>query len=237
MKIVNLTQYFDEMGYDWEKDKEELYHILEYTKTRPKKDPPELYIPSAGTEQTFLIKCIAENMKAKTFFEIGTGRGTSCYAVSLLESVEEIVTVDIVSHYTKKNEAINSRPVVVSNADLYDMIKFDQKSKIKFKHVSEMPYIIGEYEEEVDVAFIDGNHSDYDIVYQDYLNCKKIVRPGGIIIFDDYHDERFVVKKVVDDIIQKDQVKDATLVRLVGHLFETNNRRDNCGIVVMRVGE
>ena len=47
------------------------------------------------------------------------------------------------------------KPAVVSNADLYDMIKFDQKEKIKFKHTSEMPYIIGEYEEEIDLAFID----------------------------------------------------------------------------------
>ena len=86
------------------KDRQDLEHILELTKTRPKQNPPEKYTPGAGTEQTFFMKAIASHIDARKFFEIGTGRGTACYAISLLDSVEEVITVDIVSHY-KKNEA------------------------------------------------------------------------------------------------------------------------------------
>ena len=53
------------------------------------------------------------------------------------------------------------------------MIKFEEKDKIRFKHVSELPYIVEDHEEEMDLAFIDGNHTDYDIVMKTILNCKK----------------------------------------------------------------
>ena len=235
MNKISVVDYFNDIGYDWQKDRQDLEHILELTKTRPKENPPEKYTPGAGTEQTFFMKAIASQIGAKKFFEVGTGRGTACYAISLLDSVEEIITVDIVSHYQKKNEAINSKPAVVSNADLYDMIKFDQKEKIKFKHTSEMPYILDEYEEEVDLAFIDGNHSDYNIVMQDYINCRKLLKPGGVLVFDDYHMSKFIVKKVVDDILKEDPDLDATLVCLKGHIFDTDHRTEESGMVLIKL--
>ena len=235
MKTVGVLEYFENIKYNWEKDKENLEHILGLTKTRPKENPPEGYVPSAGHEQTYLIKAIAESMNVKKFFEIGTGRGTACYAVSLLSDIDEIVTVDIVSHYQKKNEAINSKPVVVSTSDLYDLIRFDEKQKIKFKHISEMPYLLEEYEDEIDMSFIDGNHDDYDTVMQDYLNCKKVTKPGGVIIFDDYHPEKFIVRKVVQDVLEQDPSLDATLVCVTGHIFQTDKRKDDSGMVVVKV--
>lgn len=235
MKTVSVVEYFEEMGYDWKNDRDSIEHILELTKTRPKNNPPEKYVPSAGVEQTYLVKAIAESLGVKNYFEIGTGRGTSCYAVSLLPHVENIITVDIVSHFTKKNEAINSKPVVVSNADLYEMIKFEEKDKIRFKHVSELPYIVEDHEEEMDLAFIDGNHTDYDIVMQDYLNCKKVLKPGGTVIFDDYHPEKFIVKKVVHDILEQDKSIEATLVCVTGHIFETDKKKTDSGMVVFKV--
>lgn len=35
-----------------------------------------------------------------------------------------------------------------------------------------------------DVIYIDGNH-DYDVVRQDFENCRRAVRHGGLIVFDD----------------------------------------------------
>ncbi len=110
MKTVGVLEYFENIKYNWEKDKDNLEHILGLTKTRPKKNPPEGYVPSAGHEQTYLIKAIAENMNVKKFFEIGTGRGTACYAVSLLSNIDEIVTVDIVSHYQKRMKLSTQSP-------------------------------------------------------------------------------------------------------------------------------
>ena len=50
MKTVSVVEYFEEMGYDWKSDRDSIEHILELTKTRPKNNPPEKYVPSAGVD-------------------------------------------------------------------------------------------------------------------------------------------------------------------------------------------
>ena len=101
MKVTNLKDYFERIGYDWENDKEKLSLICNFTKTRidPSKNAGEM---SFGSEQCFLVKSVARDMKAQKFFEIGTGRGTACYSVALEDTIEEVYTIDIVSHFQKK---------------------------------------------------------------------------------------------------------------------------------------
>ena len=60
------------------------------------------------------------------------------------------------------------------------MIPFDAKEKIKFKHV-EIPFFEDEMESEFDIAFIDGNHTDVDIIMNDFRIANKLVRDGGVI--------------------------------------------------------
>ena len=98
-----------------------------------------------------------------------------------------------------------------------------------------MPYLLEEYEDEIDMSFIDGNHDDYDTVMQDYLNCKRVTKPGGVIIFDDYHPEKFIVRKVVQDVLEQDSSLDATLVCVTGHIFQTDKRKDDSGMVVVKI--
>jgi predicted O-methyltransferase YrrM len=55
---------------------------------------------------------------------------------------------------------------------------------------------------EIDILFIDGDHS-YSGTTQDFNNYKDLVVSGGYIVFDDYHDYQYSpeVKPAVDDII------------------------------------
>jgi predicted O-methyltransferase YrrM len=55
---------------------------------------------------------------------------------------------------------------------------------------------------EIDILFIDGDHS-YHSVIQDFNNYKDLVISGGYIVFDDYNDSQYSpeVKPAVDDII------------------------------------
>lgn len=55
---------------------------------------------------------------------------------------------------------------------------------------------------EIDVLFIDGDHS-YDGVVKDFEMYSTMVKPGGYIIFDDYNDYQYSpeVKTAVNDII------------------------------------
>ena len=232
MKITNLKEYFERINYDWKADLNKLSTICHFTKSRhdPNKQEGQM---SFGAEQCFLVKSIVSNIGANKFFEIGTGRGTACYSVSLEETIEEIVTVDIVSHYQKKKEAIGYREAIVSNSDLYEMIPFEEKEKIKFKHTSEVPFFIQEFIGEFDVAFIDGDHTNTNIIRNDFELCNKMVRDGGIILFDDYHPEKFAVKEVADKILEENPNFKAELVCFHGHLFDEDRKVENNGILVV----
>ena len=163
MLITNLNDFFDKVNYSWQSDLEKMKIINHFTKTRVDPNKQEGFM-SYGGEQSFLVKSIAAHVGAKKFFEIGTGRGTACYSVALESNIDEVVTVDIVSHFQKKKEAIGYREAIVSNDDLYQLIPFEEKAKIKFRHVSEIPSLIDELEDEFDLAFIDGNHTDEKII-------------------------------------------------------------------------
>ena len=128
----NVEEYFNSISYDYQNDQDNLKDILRLTKTRVD-DTKESFEFVYGMEQTFFIKSLAENIFAENFFEIGTGRGTSCYALSLVDKIKNITTVDIIPHIQKKYEAINFKPAIVSNLDLYELIQIPQKEKINFK--------------------------------------------------------------------------------------------------------
>ena len=233
MKTTGLLEYFDKVGYDWNEDRENLSTICHFTKTRidPNKEEGQM---SFGAEQCFLVKAVANHIKAEKFFEIGTGRGTACYSVALEDTVEEIVTIDIVSHFQKKREAIGYKEAIVSNDDIYQMIPFAEKHKIKFKHVSEVPFFEDELEDEFDLAFIDGNHTDIEVIENDFRIANKLVRDGGVILFDDYHPTKFAVKQVIDKILAENANFEAELVCFHGHLFDEERKVDDTGIVVVK---
>lgn len=232
MKITNLEDYFKQIGYEWKDDLNKLSTICHFTKTRvnPNKNEGDM---SFGAEQCFLVKAVANHLKAERFFEIGTGRGTACFSVALEETIEEIITIDIVSHFQKKNEAIGYRSAVVSNEDIYQLIPFEEKEKIKFKHVSEVPFFIDEMEDEFDLAFIDGNHTDVNVIMNDFNVANKMVRDGGVILFDDYHPSKFAVKEVVNQILADNPTFKSELVCFHGHLFEQERKVTDTGIVVV----
>jgi predicted O-methyltransferase YrrM len=232
MNTISLKEYFNKVGYNWKEDLNKLSTICHFTKTRvdPNKEEGTM---SFGAEQCFLVKAVARSIGAKKFFEIGTGRGTACYSVALEDSIDEVVTIDIVSHFQKKKEAIGYKEAIVSNDDIYQMIPFDEKEKVKFKHTSEVPFFVDEMEGEFDIAFIDGNHTDVDIIVNDFTVCNKLVRTGGVILFDDYHPNRFAVKEVVDKVLEENPDFRAELICFHGHLFEPGRKADDYGILMV----
>ena len=232
MRVTNLEEYFERIGYDWNNDFENLKTICHFTKTRVDPNKTEGHM-SYGAEQCFLVKAVANTLQASKFFEIGTGRGTACYSVALEDTVDEIITIDIISHFQKKKEAIGYKEAIVSNDDLYNMIPFPEKEKIKFKHVSEVPFFEDELEDEVDLAFIDGNHTDVSVIENDFRIANKLVREGGVILFDDYHPTKFAVKQVVDKILAENANFKAELVCFHGHLFDKDRSATDNGIMIV----
>tara|TARA_R110002110_G_scaffold137526_1_gene322673 strand:+ start:145 stop:873 length:729 start_codon:yes stop_codon:yes gene_type:complete len=232
LKAVNLKDFFDKTGYDWKKDEETMRVVCGLTKTRPK-DGIEEFRFTDGHEQAFFMKALAEHYESKNFFEIGTGRGTACYTLALLDKIKEIVTIDVVPHDKKKPEAINYKPVMVSNADLYDMIPFEQKNKISFNMRKELPRLLEESRESFDLCFIDGDHDNHRVIIEDYYFCTKILKEGGIIVFDDYHPTRFSIKSIVDRILETDPKLNSFLILHSGHIFEPSKAATDRGMVVL----
>lgn len=222
IETLSLSEYFDTINYEvTDLDLKRLDYIVGLTKTRPQ--IVSYSGPCAGDEHVLLIKAVAESIGAKTIFEIGTGRATSCFAASFVDTVEVIDTVDIRPHEVVMLAAVHNIKVYVSNKMLFEHFKFDEKNKINFFHTSQLLSVYQRFLASgvgYDLAHIDGNHSDYEIVMQDFLNCYSMLRPGGKIIFDDYEPNRFIVKKVVTDIINTMPNLKPQLILHRGHLFD-----------------
>ena len=233
MKEIKLLDWFKKVNYNWEKDYNEIGTICYYTKTRVK---PQLeceledYVCGYGSEQPFFIKSVIDWVHASNFFEIGTGRGTACFSAALNENINHISTIDIIPHTQKQNQAIGHKYAQVSVKDLFDLIPYESKNKIEFRHLSE---INNPYENKFDVCFIDGNHSDYDVVRHDFDKCLSILKEDGIIIWDDYDPNQFVVKKVVDDVIKEYPEFNTLLVSFRGHMFGEKLPEYGAGEVIM----
>lgn len=235
MEHLELKEFFNRVGYDWKKDKENIKTICHYTKTRVNPKMKEVRL-TWGTEQTFVIVALCEFIQAKKFFEIGTGRGTACYATALVPSVEAIHTVDILQFKQKFSTAIGFKPANVSLSDILQMIPFPEKSKVHFHHRKEFKNLRA-MGNQFDFAFIDGDHDTKGVILEDYEICDHLVKPGGIIVWDDYDPERFAVKGIVDDLLAKDSSLDAVLVEQRGHLFNDKPAEHGKGMVLMKRGK
>jgi predicted O-methyltransferase YrrM len=237
MKSIDLCSFFNKVNYNWKKDEKKIKNICYFTKTRPDatRDASSFEL-TYGMEQVFLLKSIVEHFNVENMFEIGTGRGTGCYAAALSPNVENIITVDILPFEYKRPTAIGFRPVVVSNFDIFCMIPFLQKRKIKFKHISNTKDIVDTHRKTIDFCFIDGDHENEDIIKKDYENCKALIKDKGLILFDDYHPDKFNVKKVVDQILKEDSNLDSLLINMHGHLFDKSNKTTDNGVVLIKEG-
>jgi predicted O-methyltransferase YrrM len=189
--------------------------LFRYTKTRvtnPK--PANILTDMWGMEQTFLLKSVVDYLKPKKILEIGTGRGTGSYAMSTVDSVEEVITLDIVPYEQKQNTAIDFEPAQVSNADIYSMVNCNTKSKIKF--LDRQSYVPTD---DFDFAYIDGEHEDYNIILQDFVLAKCVLENNGVIVWDDYDVKRFAVKPVIENICKYNPDIRTILVEFRGHIF------------------
>jgi len=86
---------------------------------------------------------------------------------------------------------------------------------------------------EIDVLFIDGDHS-YNGVKMDFEIYSPLVKNGGYIIFDDYNDFQFSpeVKKSVDDIVKNNL--DYEIIGTLPNIFEARPKEltdGNCFII------
>ena len=235
MKKLTLGEFFQKVNYNWKKDEEQIKTICHYTKTRVHPKIKEVRL-SFGMEQTFLLKAITEWINAESFFEIGTGRGTGSYAISLAPSIVDIHTLDILNFKQKFATAIGHKPANVSLSDIRDMIPFKEKSKVSFHHRKEFAALRKKFKNHFDLAFIDGDHTNKAVILEDYSVCQELVKDNGLILWDDYDHDQFAVKGIVEELLSKDPSLDAVLIEQRGHLFPDRPAEKDKGVVIMKRG-
>lgn len=236
MKTLSLKEFFQKVNYDWKKDEGQIKTICHYTKTRVNPNIKEVRL-GFGMEQTFLLRAIAEWINAESFFEIGTGRGTGSYAIALSPSIKDIHTVDILNFKQKFSTAIGHKPANVSLSDIRDMIPFKEKSKISFHHRKEFAALRAKFKNHFNLAFIDGDHTSKAVILEDYSVCQELVKDDGLILWDDYDDDQFAVKGIVEELLAKDSSLDAVLIEQRGHLFPDKPAEKDKGVVIMKRGK
>jgi predicted O-methyltransferase YrrM len=232
MKTTDLKTYFNEIDYNWKKERKLIHSICKITKSRVK-PPNERF--EAGWEQQYLIHAIAKNINARNFFEIGTGRGTTSYVLGLIPFIDQIITLDIVPFDEQQETALMWEPIRISNKELYDLLNIPGKEKIEFIRADSKRFNAMDYREHFDLIFIDGNHDKPDVIMEDFYIAEYMLAQGGIILFDDYKCPWGKgVTEVVDEIIEKDEW-DIEMIEFRGHLFDgpAGPEKDQ-GLVIMR---
>ena len=235
IKNLGLLEFFELTNYDWTKDKSIFNDICYFTKSRVNTDKQSKdFSMGYGMEQPFALKAIADAFSSVNLLEIGTGRGTGSYAVATAESIKKISTIDIVPYSYKRNEAIGYDAAHVSNSDLYEMVKSPGKEKIKFYERKEYSDIIkSKPEKGYDLFFIDGNHSDFNVIAEDFLMCQLLFNENPVIIWDDYYLDKFAIKDVVNAVLEQNKQFKAFLLSTRGHLFGDKPPEENSGMIVM----
>lgn len=232
MNKLSIVEFFNNTNFSYKEIEDKLFEINKYTKTRV--DPYKTHITHHyGIEQSFLLYYIGYTLNIKNFLEIGTGRGTTSYSLSLLKDIEEIYTFDIIPFNKKMNYAINFKECYVSNEDIFNLIPYSEKKTINFKSINYLDENFKKkYYKSFDLAFIDGCHNNYEVIMNDFINCNHLTKDDAVIVFDDYGNFP-VVTKVVDDIIKKYKNYGFISVSFRGHLFMKDKKCNNSSEVLL----
>lgn len=229
---IFINDFFSKTSYNYNELNNKLFEINLLTKTRH--DPNKKHITEHfGIEQSYLLYYIADKLNIQNFIEIGTGRGTTSYSIALKDTVKEIHTFDIIPFNQKMNSAIKFKQSYISNMDIYNLIPYNEKNKIKFYNINELNNNYKKiYHKKFDLAFIDGNHDNYNIIMNDFLNCNSLTTDNAVIIFDDYMNFP-VVTNVVNDIIKKYKDYKYILIPFRGHLFMKDKKDNSSGELLL----
>ena len=141
-------------------------------------------------DSSYFSKIINEkmpNVKNLVLLEIGVARGeTSRYTITKLsDRLDVYYGVDpYVSNYDKKDSFSHYSQTLMDHCYLYALNK---NQDIRFKLLRTSSYLAAKTfsENSIDAIFVDGDHT-YEGTKQDLTIWENKVKPGGLIIGDDF---------------------------------------------------
>lgn len=129
--------------------------------------PRDMVVPLADL---LTLAAICRHLRPRRVFEIGTYTGSSTLLMAMnLPDQTEILTLDL-----EPSETVGS---VYRGTN--------QVSKIRQLYGNSLTFDFGPFRDSVDLVFVDANHT-YDCVKSDTEKAFELLRPNGVIIWDDY---------------------------------------------------
>ena len=137
-------------------------------------------------QELYIMSCIVQELQPEKIFEFGTYDGATTMQLASCSPHAEVVTIDF-----------SPKPT----PDFYAGERFhgsEQEDRIKQIFGDSTKYNFSDHYGQYDFIFIDGGH-EYDVAYSDTQNALRMVKKGGVIVWDDYINWRGV-KRVVEDL-------------------------------------
>jgi len=140
--------------------------------------PPEEYLCMAGLVHT---------LKPSRVFEIGTHRGRTTRLIADYSGAHtRIHTMDLPPERMMEARCFpEARSALIGE----QFRNHPMRAKITQLYADSQTFDFSPYQASMDLVFVDGDHT-YEGVKRDSENALRMIRPGGLILWDDYH-QRF----------------------------------------------
>jgi len=152
-----------------------------------------------------------------TYVEIGCYAGGSA-CLMLQRPNTRVISIDLGSPIPEAVVHANVQKLNKFN-NLYNYLKGSSQTY-------EMVDRLKELTNEIDILFIDGDHS-YQAVINDFMLYEGLVKPEGFIIFDDYHDYGSPGTKIAVDEITKNISDKYNIIGTLPNIFKARGFDDD----------
>jgi predicted O-methyltransferase YrrM len=135
------------------------------------------------------IENLLSQLRPKSILEVGTWKGKRAIKMCKAAGCNKYIGFDMFEDATPETDKIelNVKPHFHIN-EVYKRLEEHAIEAILIKGNTRetLPEFVGLFSGKVDFAFIDGGHS-VETIRSDWENVKKLMNPGGVVIFDDYY--------------------------------------------------
>jgi len=155
-----------------------------------------------GLPQTFMNRgelevliALVASVEPKAVLEIGVNEGRTAKAIlANVPGIEKYIGIDVPPGYVTARE-VQRKEVPEKPGHLASS---DGRFELVLRPRGSMDLSEKDFPGLFDAVFIDGDHG-FEAVLHDTLLARQIVRPGGVIIWHDYHGQDTVdVRKVLE---------------------------------------
>ena len=139
--------------------------------------------------ESAVLASVCQHLRPERIFEIGTYRGASALNMAMNTPPQtEILTLDldpaarVETKYRLEMGDIGGVPFALG--ECYRGTAFEPR--IRQLYGDSALFDFRPFYASADLVFVDGNHG-YENVKSDSENAFRVVRPGGVVLWDDYH--------------------------------------------------